>query len=221
MEADIAEICLHESRLEVGDAHSRLSHIDAQAVGDSFHGSLGGAVHIAAGISRVARHAAHIYHMALVALHHGRHYKASHSEQSLDVGINHSGPIIGVAFIFLFQAERQTGVIDEHIYGLPFRLERLDGSLSSLSVAHIESQRAHHHRLTASIHSLKFSLKCSQLIGAARSENKVITPKSKSARTSLTNATRSTRNKSNFFHFRSFFYVSGVNKYLMGQISPE
>ena len=46
MEAHVAEVGLYESRLEVGDAYSRVSYVDAQTVRNRLYGSLCGAIHI-------------------------------------------------------------------------------------------------------------------------------------------------------------------------------
>ena len=37
MEADIAEVGLHEAWLEVGDADGRVGHVDAETVGEGFY----------------------------------------------------------------------------------------------------------------------------------------------------------------------------------------
>ena len=57
-EADVAEVGLHKSGLQVRHADSRVGNVDAQTVGECFHGSLGGTVDIAAGVGCIASHAA-------------------------------------------------------------------------------------------------------------------------------------------------------------------
>ena len=84
-----AEIGFHKSRFHVGDAHTGVDKVDAQAVGKSFHSRLRGAIHIASGISLVARNAANVDYVPVVALHHVWHNEARHRKQSLDIGVNH------------------------------------------------------------------------------------------------------------------------------------
>ena len=56
VEADVGEMGLHQSGLDIGDAQIGFGDIDAQTVGDGFDSGFRGAIHIAAGVGSVASH---------------------------------------------------------------------------------------------------------------------------------------------------------------------
>ena len=81
--------------------------------------------------------------MSAVALHHAWHHEARHSEQALDVGVDHSVPVVVGALVFGFEAEGEAGVVDEHVDGFPFGGQGLDALGCLGAVAHVEDERQH------------------------------------------------------------------------------
>ena len=194
MEAHVAEVGLYESRLEVGDAYSRVSHVDAQTVRNRLYGCLCGAIHIAASISSIASYATHIDDVSLIALHHSRNDEAGHGEESLYVGVDHRVPVLQVALIFLVQSKRQTSIIDEHVNLLPFSRNRIDSLLCSFSVANVKDKREHLRAFC-----LQLRLYSSQLVRTAGCKNKTVTSLCKTSCTGFSDATCSTRDQC-YFH---------------------
>jgi hypothetical protein len=143
VEADVAEVGLNEPGLHVRYANCRFGYVDTQAIGYGLHGCLRGAIDIATGICCVACNTANVDYVALVALYHSRHDEACHGEQPLYVGVYHRVPIFGVALVFLFETERESGVVDQNINCLPFSFERTDCLFCRLGIAHVEHQGAH------------------------------------------------------------------------------
>ena len=138
MEAYVAEVGLYQSGLQVGDANGGIRYVDAQPVGNGFHRCLGSAIYVAAGVGCIARHTAYVDDMAFVAFHHARHYKACHGEQSLDVGINHGVPILGVPLVFLVKSQSQPGIVDQYVHLFPGFGQRLPGLLSCFGIAYVK-----------------------------------------------------------------------------------
>ena len=56
METGVAEVRLNKTWLQVGNADSRIGHIDAEPVRQCFHGSLRGAIHITASVCCITGH---------------------------------------------------------------------------------------------------------------------------------------------------------------------
>ena len=140
MEADIREVGLHQSWFYIGNTYLGMCHVDAQTIGDSLNGSLGSTIYIATRIGSITSHTTYINNVSVIALHHTRHYQASHGEQPLDIGIYHLVPIIKASFILRFQSTCQTCIIDEHIYVAPCLWDIIHSLLCRLTIAHIKSQ---------------------------------------------------------------------------------
>ena len=143
VEAGVTEVGLHQTGLEVGDTDGSIGDIETQAVGDGLHGSLGGAVNIAIGIGGVASHRADIDDMATVALHHAGNHKTGHGQQTLDIGVDHSIPVVVAAFVFGLKAEGEAGIVHKHVNIFPFGGQGLYALCRFLAVAHIEDEGQH------------------------------------------------------------------------------
>ena len=101
---------------------------------------LGSAVHAASGIRRVTGYGAEVDDVAASALHHAGHYETGHREQAADVGVEHDVPFVEIALMFLVHSEYQSGVVDEHVYVLPFAFQRVEGRYDFLAVTYVERQ---------------------------------------------------------------------------------
>ena len=120
VEADVAEVSLHQSRLQVGHADGSICHVNAQTVGECLYSGLCGTVDIAAGIGCIASHRPYVDDVSAVAFHHGRHHEARHGQQTLDVGVYHRVPVIVGTLILWLQTECQAGIVHQHVDSLPF-----------------------------------------------------------------------------------------------------
>ena len=77
--------------------------------------------------------------MSAFAGHHPGHYGAGHVEQSLDVGVDHGVPVIGITLVFRFEAEGESGVVDEHLNVAPFLGEVGYGRFGGFTVGDIKA----------------------------------------------------------------------------------
>ena len=55
-DADIAEVGLHKTWLQIGHTDGGVGHIDTQSIRESLYCSLGGTIHIASSISSITGH---------------------------------------------------------------------------------------------------------------------------------------------------------------------
>ena len=140
LEADVAEVGLHQARLQVGDTYGGIGHVDAESVREGLHGSLRGAIDIAPGISSIASHTTYINNVSAVALNHAGHDETRHRQQPHDVRVDHRFPVVEVAFIFGFESKGKTGIVDEYVDLLPVCGQALDGLLSRLAVSDVEDE---------------------------------------------------------------------------------
>lgn len=143
MEADVAEVGLYEAGLEVGDADSGIGHVDAETVGEGFYSSLCGTVDITPCVGSIARHAPYINNVSAVARNHLGYDEACHGEQTLDIGVDHGLPVVEVALVFGFESQGEACIIDEHVDGLPFLGQTLDGLAGCFTVSYVEGQDEH------------------------------------------------------------------------------
>ena len=202
MEARVAEVGLNKAGLEVGDTDGGIGHIEAQAVGDGLHGSLGGAIYVAVGIGGVASDGADIDDMAAVALHHAGHHETRHGEQSLDVGIDHGVPVVVGAFILGLKTKGEAGIVDEHIDVFPLGGEVLDALGGFLAITHVENQRKHFCTFSG-----KFFTYFLESLGVAAGEDEAVAVGGELAGAAETDATRSASYQYSLVHlFYCFVY---------------
>ena len=200
METDVGEVGLNESGLQVGHSYTCMGYIDAQSVGKGLDGSLCSTVDSASGISCIASYTTYIYHMTVVKAHHLRHHKASHVEQSLDVGVNHLVPVLEVTLVFGLQTTCQSGIVDEHVDGLESIGYACHSIARSLTIAHVEGEREHLHPTC-----LKFSLQRLKLVGRTACNDKIVATNGKTACASHSYSACSTSDKSCLsFHVSDF-----------------
>lgn len=140
MEADTAEVGLHKSGLQQGDAQRSVGYVDAQSVGDGFDSGFRGAVYVAPGVGGVAGYAADVDDMPSAALYHCGYDFARHRQQAFDVGVDHRIPIVIVAFLLGIKAEGEAGVVDEDVDGFPFVGEGFEGSAAGVAVSDVEDE---------------------------------------------------------------------------------
>ena len=140
VEADNREVGFDESGLDGGHTDWGVCEVHAESVGEGFDGGFGSAIDSSVRIGGISCYAADVDDMSTVAGNHTRDDKACDTQKSLDVGVNHRVPIGEVAFVFLLETERQSGVIDEDINVLPFGGEVSDLSFCLLAVAHVEGE---------------------------------------------------------------------------------
>ena len=201
MEADVGEVGLNESGLQIGYSYTCMGYVNAQSVGKCLDGSLCGTVDSASGISRIASHTTYIYHMTVIKAHHPGHHEASHVEQSLDVGVNHLVPVLEVALVFGLQTACQSGVVDKHVDGLESIGYACHSIARSLTIAHVEGERKHLHPT-----SLKFSLQHLKLVGRTACNDKIVATNGKTTCTSHSYSACSTCDKSSLsFHVSDFY----------------
>ena len=196
MESDVGEIGLHESRLHVGDTHLGMSHIDAQAVGNSLDSSFGGTIYITSGISGITCHTTDVDDMPMVALHHARHDESGHGEESLDVGVNHLVPVLEITFILRFQATSQARVVDQHVDVAPRLGDIVYRFLGSLPVANVESQCQHLHTFF-----FEFLFQNLQFPGVSTCDNEIVTAFGKAASATFADTASCACDESYFIHF--------------------
>ena len=115
MEANIGEIGLYQSRLDIGDSQSGIGDVNAQAISDGLDSCLSSTIDVTTGISGITRYAANIYNMPVVAFHHIGYYEARHREQTFDVGVDHLVPIVKASLILRLKPTRETSIVDQHV----------------------------------------------------------------------------------------------------------
>ena len=200
MEADVAKVGLHQSRLDIGHADARVGRVDAQSVGDHLHRRLRAAIDVAVGVGSVASHRTDVDDLATVALHHARHQRAAHVEQALDVGVDHRVPVVEVATLQRVEAQGQSGVVDQHVDLGPVGLQAAADVKHLLLVSHVEAERlrTHAQRLDA------LGQRLEQVVSAARDDH-VVALFGKAQRASLTDAARRAGDHTNLSLFHIFF----------------
>ena len=178
MESHVAEVCLHQSRFEISHSHCRMCYIYSESVSDGLNCRLCGAIHVASCIGSIAGNRTDVDDMTCVALYHSRNNQARHGEQSLDIRVYHSVPILEVTFVFWFKTEGESGIVYQHVDSAPFLGKRIDSLGGGIAVAHVEAQSQHFRR--------QFCLELGKLFGIASSDDEVISALGEFACTSFT-----------------------------------
>ena len=134
--------------------------------------------------------------MTVVALHHTGYDESRHGEQAFDVGVNHLIPVVEAALIFLFQATRQPGVVDQHVDVAPAFGYAPHGLLCGLAVANVEAELQR-----CSTLCLNHFGYLTKFIFVSAGDDHVITALREAFGASLTDAARGTGDKNNLlFH---------------------
>ena len=170
METDIAEVCLHKTRLQIGDTDGGVGHIDTQSIGKCLYCGLRGTIHIAPCVCGIASNRTHIDNVSAIALHHTWYNEPRHGQQTFDVGINHGLPIVEIAFVFWLQSKSQPCIVHQHIDLLPLCRQRLDAFLSHFAISHVEGQGQH-----VSTFSRQFLLDVGQPLLVSTGKNQPVT----------------------------------------------
>ncbi len=100
-------------------------------------GSLGSAVGVAAGIGHAPGHGADVHHVGGIQLPHLCDHRLAHVEQSLEVGVDHGVPVVGITPVDGVQPQRQPGVVDQDMHFAPFQ-DFGQGLLHRQAVAHVQ-----------------------------------------------------------------------------------
>ena len=137
-ETDLGKLGLDQARVDAGDADGCINEIDEHPFGERFDGELGGAVYIAAGIELVAGDRADIDHVAASATDHPGQDSPADIQQSLDIGVDHLVPALGITFIEFVESSAESGVVHQDIDCLPFIGQVLDGAVDLFLIADIE-----------------------------------------------------------------------------------
>mmetsp|Transcript_69489 Transcript_69489/g.192302 ORF Transcript_69489/g.192302 Transcript_69489/m.192302 type:complete len:319 (+) Transcript_69489:28-984(+) len=130
---------LHHARRHHDDAHARLGHLGAHALGDGMHAELGGAVNGVVGEDLVARDAADVDDGARAALLHAADHAAHAVEHTQHVHVDHGRPLAGVLRRDVAQ-QHAAGVVDEAGRGPVLLLCGLHGGREGGQVADVHAR---------------------------------------------------------------------------------
>nr|CUV45299.1 protein of unknown function [Ralstonia solanacearum] len=104
-----------QARLDVRHAHAGAGQVGAQVQRELAHESLGAAVYVAARVRIRSGDRAQVDDMAAVARHHARQQCTRHMHQPRDIGTDHQIPVGQAGPMRRLQAERQAGIVDQHV----------------------------------------------------------------------------------------------------------
>ena len=192
METDIREIRLHQSRLDIGNTHLGMSHINTQAIGDCLDGSLGSTIYITTSVSCITSHTTYINNVSMITLHHTRNNQTSHSKEALDIGINHLVPIFEASLVLWLQATSQTGIIDQHINIAPILRDIIHSLSCRFPVTHVKGKGKHLDSLC-----LQLFLQNFQFTSVSTSNDQIVATSCKATCTTLAYSAGCTCDKSN------------------------
>ncbi|KEP72913.1 hypothetical protein HR12_23165 [Microbacterium sp. SUBG005] len=76
--------------------------------------------------------------MATVTFNHARQHGAGHVHQPFVVGVDHVFPVFHAGFVGRLHAQRQAGVIDQHVNFTPFGRQVGNHLFNGGAVAHVQ-----------------------------------------------------------------------------------
>ena len=96
------------------------------------------AVDVAACIRPASGGGADIDNVAAIALNHARQHRAGHIDQPFVVGVDHVFPVFHAGFVCRLHAQRQTGIVDQHVDGAPLGGQVGNHLFNRRAVTHVQ-----------------------------------------------------------------------------------